>query len=68
MPKALRVDLHKLARFTNASLYILPVAFFAAGVFFSYYFHFFTVASLFLLLVNLSYRHVQTQQIGRAHV
>ncbi|MGJ3241815.1 MAG: glutamate synthase-related protein [Opitutales bacterium] len=61
MPKALRVDLHKLARFINGVLYLLPLAFFAAGYYLSFYFHFLTVGSLFLLIVNLSYRHVQTQ-------
>jgi len=61
MPKALRIDLHKMARFTNAVVFILPVVFFAAGTFLSFYFHFLTVAFLFLLLVNLFYRHVQTE-------
>ncbi len=61
MPKALRIDLHKMARFTNAVVFILPVVFFAAGSFLSFYFHFLTVAFLFLLLVNFFYRHVQTE-------
>jgi len=61
MPQALRVDLHKLARFTNAALVALPVLFFALGTLVSFYFHFLTVAALFLLVVNLFYRHVQSE-------
>jgi len=61
MPQALRVDLHKLARFTNAALFALPALFFAFGHFVSFYFHFLTVAALFLLVVNLFYRHVQNE-------
>lgn len=59
MPKALSVDLIRLARFANTTLLFLPVLFFAAGYYISFYFHFFTVASLFLLWVNFSYRHIQ---------
>ncbi len=59
MAKALSVDLIRLARFANAALLLLPVLFFAAGYYISFYFHFLTVACLFLLLVNFSYRHVQ---------
>ncbi len=59
MPQALRIDLHQLARFTNATLFLLPLVFFAAGVTVSFYFHFLTVASGFLLIVNLFYRYVQ---------
>ncbi|WP_417851489.1 glutamate synthase-related protein [Thalassoglobus sp.] len=59
MPKALSVDLIRLSRFANTTLLFLPVMFFAAGYYISFYFHFLTVASLFLLLVNFSYRHVQ---------
>jgi glutamate synthase domain-containing protein 2 len=61
MPKALTVDLHHLARFVNTTLLALPVVFFAAGYFFSFWFHFLTVSSLFLLIVNFFYRHVQKQ-------
>lgn len=59
MATTLHVNLHKLARFINSSLLILPALFFAAGVWVSFYFHFLTVASLFLLIVNFFYRHVQ---------
>jgi glutamate synthase domain-containing protein 2 len=61
MPQALRVDLHKLARFTNAALFALPALFFALGTLVSFYFHFLTVATFFLLVVNLFYRHVQNE-------
>lgn len=61
MPQALRIDLHKLAQFTNILLVILPIVFFAAGTFLSFYFHFLTVAFLFLLIVNAFYRHVQKE-------
>ena len=59
MATTLHVNLHKLARFVNAALLGLPLLFFAAGVWISFYFHFLTVASLFLLIVNFFYRHVQ---------
>ncbi len=61
MPQALRIDLHKLAQFSNILLLILPILFFAAGTLLSFYFHFFTVAFLFLLIVNVFYRYVQTE-------
>ncbi|MDQ8205280.1 FMN-binding glutamate synthase family protein [Pelagicoccus sp. SDUM812003] len=61
MPKALRTDLHKLASTTNVVVALLPIAFFAAGYFVSFYFHFLTVASFFLLIVNFFYRHVQKE-------
>ena len=61
MPQTLQIDLHRLARFANAALLVLPLAFFAAGYFISFYWHFLTVAALFLLIVNFFYRHVQTQ-------
>jgi len=61
MAKALSVDLHRLARFANLALLTLPVIFFAAGYFVSFWFHFLTVASFFLLIVNFFYRHVQKQ-------
>lgn len=59
MARALHVDLHRLATTVNALLWVLPPAFFLAGWQWSFYLHFLTVASLFLLLVNLVYRHVQ---------
>lgn len=59
MAKALSVDPIRLARFTNTARLFLPVLFFAAGYYISFYFHFLTVASLFLLLVNFFSRHIQ---------
>jgi len=59
MSATLRVNLHNLARFVNLTLLVLPVICFAAGVWISFYFHFLTVASLFFLVVNFFYRHVQ---------
>jgi glutamate synthase domain-containing protein 2 len=61
MPKALRVDLHQLANFINIILGVLPAVFFVAGTFLSFYFHFLTVATLFLLVVNIFYRHFQSE-------
>jgi len=61
MSTTLHVNLHKLARFVNTSLLVMPFVFFAAGVWVSFYFHFLTVASLFLLIVNVFYRHIQSQ-------
>lgn len=59
MAKALSIDLIRLARFANTSLLFLPLLFLAAGYYISFYFHFLTVASLFLLIVNFFYRHIQ---------
>lgn len=61
MPQTLSIDLHKLARFTNAAIWAFPFLFLAAGMAVSFYFHFLTVAFLFLLVMNLFYRHVQTE-------
>ena len=61
MSATLHVNLHKLARFFNTSLLAFPLVFFVAGQWLSFYFHFLTVASLFFLIVNYFYRHVQTQ-------
>ena len=55
------VDLHKLARFLNLALPILAAAFFAAGYYVSFYFHFGTVVFLLLTIANFFYRHVQTR-------
>jgi glutamate synthase domain-containing protein 2 len=51
----------KVSNATNAGLVILNVAFFLSGVFFSFYFHFFTIALLFINIVNFFYCHVQTE-------
>lgn len=47
MPNVFRADLHKLAKFTNIAIAVLPVLLFALGYFVSFYFHFLTVAALF---------------------
>lgn len=61
MPRVLHVDLHRLAKATNAFVFTLPFLFFLLGYFVSFYFHFLTVAALFLLVVNFSYRHIQNE-------
>ncbi len=60
MATTLHVNLHRMAATVNSIIAVLPPIFFAAGYWISFYFHFLTVASLFLLLVNFFYRHVQT--------
>ncbi len=63
MSKTLVVDLHRVAKFVNGSLPILTVLFFFAGTFLSFYFHFLTVAFLFMSLVNLFYLRVQDEHV-----
>jgi len=46
------VNLHKLSRFTNLAIPLLAGLFFMAGMRISFYFHFLTVAFLFLSLLN----------------
>jgi glutamate synthase domain-containing protein 2 len=46
------VNLHKLSRFTNLAIPLLAGLFFVAGMRISFYFHFLTVAFLFLSLLN----------------
>ncbi|MBC9889942.1 MAG: hypothetical protein F7B06_08875, partial [Opitutae bacterium] len=58
---SLSVDLHRLSKFVNLALPALAVLFFLAGRFLSFYFHFFTVAFLFLSIVNYFYLYVQTE-------
>ena len=61
MAMTLGVDLHKTARSVNMlMLALLPVSF-CAGYFLSFYFHFLTVALLFLNVVNAFYMFVQTR-------
>ena len=61
MPQVFRVDLHRSAKFANLFIALLPLPFFALGYFVSFYFHFLTVAALFLLFLNFSYRHIQNR-------
>lgn len=63
MSKSLKVDLHKLANFVNAAIPLLAVVFFLLGWQVSFFFHFFTVAFLFLALVNAFYLFVQKEHI-----
>ena len=56
-----KVDLHKLARITNFMIAASTGAFFFAGYFLSFWFHFGTVFFLMLTVANFFYRHVQTQ-------
>jgi glutamate synthase domain-containing protein 2 len=60
MASSLAVDLHKVSKFVNLVIPILFVLFLAGGIFVSFYFHFLSVAFLFLTLVNIFYQHVQT--------
>lgn len=57
----LSVDLHKIAKFVNVSIPVMAVLSLLAGIFVSFYFHYLTVAFLFLTVVNLFYLKVQTQ-------
>lgn len=61
MSKSLHIDLHKLSMFTNQLLVVLNIMFLFAGILFSFYFHFLTVALLFLNIVNFFYMFVQTE-------
>ncbi len=61
MASSLKIDLHKLSRFVNVTIPVMAVLFFAAGYFLSFYFHFLTVAFLFLAVLNVVYQHVQTR-------
>jgi glutamate synthase domain-containing protein 2 len=60
---SLSVDLHKLSKFVNFCLPVLAVLFFLAGKYVDFYFHFLTVAFLFLSIVNFFYLRVQTQHV-----
>ena len=57
MPEALSFDLIRLARFANTMLLVLPMLFFAAGHYISFYFHVLTVV-IFL-------RRKQSQSLRR---
>lgn len=55
MTGKLVVNLHKLSRFTNLAIPLLAGLFFLAGLRISFYFHFLTVAFLFLSVLNAFY-------------
>ena len=58
---AATIDLHKLAKATNLLLVLLALAFLAAGIYLSFWFHFVSVPLLLLTVMNFFYRHVQTR-------
>ena len=60
MASSLAVDLHKVSKFVNLAIPLLFLLFLAAGIFVSFYFHFLSVAFLFLTLVNFFYQNIQT--------
>ena len=60
MASSLAVDLHKVSKFVNLAIPVFFLFFLAAGIYISFYFHFLTVAFLFLTLVNFFYQHIQT--------
>ena len=55
MTGKLVVNLHKLSRFANISIPLLAGLFFLAGLRISFYFHFLTVAFIFLTFINAFY-------------
>jgi len=55
MTGKLVVNLHKLSRFTNLAIPLLAGLFFIAGLRISFYFHFLTVAFIFLSVLNAFY-------------
>lgn len=59
MSTKLAINLHKLARFTNAAIPILTLLFFLAGWKISFYFHFLTVGFLGLTFLNIYYLVLQ---------
>lgn len=59
MSTKLAVNLHKLARFTNVAIPTLALLFFIAGLKISFYFHFLTVAFLFITFLNTYYLFIQ---------
>ena len=63
MNSSLHVDLHKLSKFVNYSIPVLFVLFLVAGSFISFYFHFLTVAFLFLMIMNFFYMKVQNEHV-----
>ncbi|VAW12243.1 Ferredoxin-dependent glutamate synthase, partial [hydrothermal vent metagenome] len=57
----LSINFHKLAKFVNFIIPISAIAFFLAGIFVSFYFHFLSIAFIFLTVINYFYLNVQTQ-------
>lgn len=63
MSTSLHIDLHKLSRFVNLAIPAFMALSFLAGVFVSFYFHFLTVALLFLTIANFFYMKVQDEHV-----
>ena len=61
MSKSLRVDLHLIASLVNFALPVLVGLFFLAGWYWSFWFHFGTVALGFITIANVFYLRVQTE-------
>jgi hypothetical protein len=49
------IDLHKMSYTTNVAIPVLTAGFLLLGVFQSFYFHFGTIAFLFLTIINTYY-------------
>ena len=60
MTTSLKIDLHKLAKFTNLALPLLTLTFLVVGTVSSFYFHFLTITFLIMTVINLFYMRVQT--------
>lgn len=60
MASSLAVDLHKVSKFVNLAIPLFFLLFLASGIYISFYFHFLSVAFLFLTLVNFFYQNIQT--------
>lgn len=61
MASSLSIDLHKVSKFVNLAIPVAVVIFFMLGTVVSFYFHFLTVAFLFLTIANFFYQNVQTE-------
>lgn len=58
---SLSIDLHRLSKFVNLAIPVFAILFLSLGTYVSFYFHFLTVAMLFLTIANFFYQHVQTE-------
>lgn len=63
MSNSVHIDLHKISKFVNLAIPVFLVTFLAAGTFVSFYFHFLTVAFLFLTIANFFYMNVQKEHV-----
>lgn len=63
MTSSLHIDLHKISKFVNLSIPVLFILFLASGTFISFYFHFLTVAFLFMMIMNFFYMKVQKEHV-----